>query len=91
MRRIALGAIFAAGIMAFGLTVSPANAAAMNIGSALYDIQSKVSSDVTPVHCRRYWHCHSWGCHTCGAVGPYYRPYGYYRPYYRPYRYRYRY
>lgn len=90
MRKFALGVTVLAGIIASGFAVAPADAAVVNPSSAVGETQSKVGSDVTPVHCRRYWHCHGWGCHTCGA-GPGYRPYGYYRPYYHPYRYRYRY
>ena len=92
-----LAATLLAGVLAAGFAVAPANAAAANIGSTLNQIQSNLGSDLTTVHCRSWYHCHGWGCHTCGAgpYRPYYRPYGYYRPYYRPYGYyrpyRYRY
>jgi len=64
--------IFASGLFAVVLVtglaavkVMPCEAAAV-MGASLASVTSKTGTDVTPVHCRRRWHCHWWGCHRCG-------------------------
>jgi hypothetical protein len=60
MRQFILGAATLAGAIACcWLALSPpATSAATNIVSAPSAIQSQVTSDVTPVDCRSYWHSH---------------------------------
>lgn len=77
-------------VLAFGFVSVPANAAAANTSFALGQMQSK-TSDLVTVHCRRWYHCHGWGCHVCGGGPGYHRPYYHPYGYHRPYRYRYRY
>jgi hypothetical protein len=62
---LVLGAAGLAGIMASTLAMTPASALVGNVGSGLLTAQS-TASDVTPVHCKRYWHCHKRSCHRCG-------------------------
>ncbi len=67
MRMLTLGlgaAVIAGSIMA--AAVAPATAAGFNVISTLSSVQSKAGSQSTLVHCRRWRHCHWWGCHRCG-------------------------
>jgi len=68
MRLVAawLGAAALAGFIALTVAVAPANAAGFNVISTQSAMQSKAGSQSTPVHCRRWRHCHWWGCHRCG-------------------------
>ena len=26
----------------------------------------RACTSICRIHCRRWWHCHRWGCHRCG-------------------------
>ncbi|HET7210894.1 MAG TPA: hypothetical protein VFI85_04015 [Methyloceanibacter sp.] len=72
MRQILL--VLGAAGLASAMAMTPANALVGSASSGLRTAQS-VGSDVTPVHCKRHWHCHKRGCHRCGG---YYHRRGHY-------------
>lgn len=76
MRKLMLG-LGAAALTAIVISLvaaTPSEAGTATTAAGLPAIETRAGSDLTPVHCRRYRHCHRWRgrwgwrryCHRCG-------------------------